>query len=85
MGYLSLRYLGCIWYNFKSSSDQAAIRKLADNLSEKSEPSLNVSYIKSFIIPAGKQIKIPRKKTIARVCVGSLNLSETKKKLNIIN
>ena len=41
--------------------------------------------MKSFIIPAGKQIKIPRKKTIAIVCVGSLNLSETKKKLNIIN
>ena len=36
-------------------------------------------------MPAGKQIKIPRKKTIAMVCFGSLNLSEKKKKLKIIN
>ncbi len=36
-------------------------------------------------MPAGKQIKIPRKKTIAIVCFGSLNLSEKKKKLKIIN
>ena len=35
-------------------------------------------------MPAGKQIKIPRKKTKAIVCFGSLNLSEKKKKLNII-
>ena len=35
-------------------------------------------------MPAGKQIKIPRKKTIAIVCFGSLNLSEKKKKLKII-
>ena len=36
-------------------------------------------------MPAGKQIKIPRKKTIAIVCFGSLNLSEKKKKPKIIN
>ena len=36
-------------------------------------------------MPAGKQIKIPRKKTIAIVCFGSLNLSEKKKKTKIIN
>ena len=71
--------------NFKSSSDQAALKKLEDNLSEKSEPSLNVSYIKSLIIPAGKQIKQPRAKIIAMVCFGSLNLSEKKKKPNMIS
>jgi len=36
------------------------------------------------MIPAGKQIKIPRKKTKAIVPLGSLNLSD-KKKYNKIN
>ena len=61
------------------------LKNFDDNLSEKSEPSLKVSYIKSLIIPAGKQIKQPKAKTIAIVCFGSLNLSEKKKKLKIIN
>ena len=34
------------------------------------------SIIKSFTIPAGKQIKTPNTKTIAIICLGSLNLSE---------
>ena len=35
--------------------------------------------MKSLIIPAGKQIKIPRKKTNAIDPFGSLNLSDRKK------
>ena len=37
-----------------------------------------------FKIPAGKHIKIPRKKTNATVFLGSLNLSDKKKKASII-
>ena len=36
-------------------------------------------------MPAGKQIKKKKKKTIAIVCFGSLNLSEKKKKPNMIS
>ena len=67
--------------NFNNSSHHAGPKKLNSNLSE--NRSLKLFSIKEFIYPAGKQIQIPRKKTIAIVLFGSLNLSDRKKYNNI--
>ena len=69
--------------NFNNSSHHAGPKKLKSNLSENT--SLKLFSIKEFIYPAGKQIQIPRKKTIAIVLFGSLNLSDKKKKPKINN
>jgi len=68
--------------NFSNSSHQAGPKKLEIILSE--NWSLKLFSIKELIIPAGKQINMPRKKTTAIVLFGSLNLSDRKKYNNII-
>ena len=68
--------------NLSNSSHQAGPAKLAIILSDRW--SLKLLSTKVLIIPAGKHINIPRKKTIAIVLLGSLNLSDRKKNDNII-
>ena len=68
--------------NLRNSSHQAGPAKLVIILSDRW--SLKLLFTKVLIITAGKHINIPRKKTIAIVLLGSLNLSDRKKNNNII-
>ena len=54
------------------------------NFSDRSVPVLNWSYINELRIPAGKQIKKPKKNIKRIVPFGSLNLSERVKNPKII-
>lgn len=81
MGSLNSFLLKTIKYNienFSNSSTHAADKKLRIKFSLYL-PS-KILLIKEFKIPAGKQSRMPSTKTIKIVILGSLNLSEVKKK-----